>query len=57
MRQIKKEDEKKIKISISIDRVLNHRMENDMINKSKLIDNLLKKYYDNFHSVQNKMQS
>jgi hypothetical protein len=57
MRPIKKEDEKKIKISISIDRVLNHRMENDMINKSKLIDNLLKKYYENFHSVQNKMQS
>lgn len=57
MRPIKKNDEKKVKISISIDRMLNDKMENDMSNKSKLIESLLRKYYDNIHNLQNKVQS
>ena len=36
------EKEKKIKISITIDRVINEKLENNTNNKSKYIEDLLK---------------
>lgn len=36
------EEEKKIKISITIDRVINEKLENNTNNKSKYIEDLLK---------------
>ena len=45
MRTIKKDDEKKSKISITIDREIDNKMNEEMVNKSKLIEKLLKEYY------------
>jgi hypothetical protein len=46
MKPRKKDDEKKIKFSISLNPLIFNKMESDMLNKSKLIELLLKKYYD-----------
>jgi hypothetical protein len=45
MKPRKKEEDKKIKFAISLDPKIFNRMDNDMINKSKLIETLLKEYY------------
>jgi hypothetical protein len=45
MKTIKKEDEKKIKFTISINPIFFKKMDCEMINKSKLIESLLKEYY------------
>jgi metal-responsive CopG/Arc/MetJ family transcriptional regulator len=47
MRQRKNEEDKKIKFSISLDPKLFKKMDNEMVNKSRLIENLLKEYYGN----------
>jgi hypothetical protein len=47
MKHKKKEEDKKIKFSITLNPELFKRMDNEMINKSKLIESLLKKYYEN----------
>ncbi len=47
MKPRKNEEDKKIKFAISLDRKLFKRMDNEMINKSRLIENLLKEYYGN----------
>jgi hypothetical protein len=39
--------EKKVKISITLSPDLNKKMENDLTNKSRLIEKLLKEYYGN----------
>jgi hypothetical protein len=46
MNQQKKEKEKKVKISITITPDINKKMENDLINKSRLIEKLLLEYYE-----------
>lgn len=46
MKLRKKEEDKKIKFAISLDPHIFKRMENDLINKSRLIEKLLKQYYD-----------
>jgi hypothetical protein len=46
MRPRKKEDDKRIKISITLTPLINKKMEIDLINKSKLIEKLLTEYYD-----------
>ncbi len=45
-KQFKKEEDKKIKISITIDKKLNKRIEDDLINKSRLIEKLVKEHYE-----------
>lgn len=47
MKLKKNEEDKKIKFAISLDPKLFNRMDNEMINKSRLIETLLKKYYGN----------
>jgi hypothetical protein len=47
MKPRKKEEDKKVKFAISLDPKLFKRMDNEMINKSRLIENLLKEYYGN----------
>ena len=47
MKLRKKEEDKKVKFAISLDPKIFKRMDNEMINKSKLIEKLLKEYYDN----------
>jgi hypothetical protein len=47
MKPRKKEGDKKVKFAISLDPKLFKRMDNEMINKSRLIENLLKEYYGN----------
>jgi hypothetical protein len=42
-----KKEEKKVKISITLSPELNKRMEDEITNKSRLIEKLLKNYYDN----------
>ena len=42
----KKEEDKKIKISITLNRKLNKRIEDDLTNKSRLIEKLVKEYYE-----------
>jgi hypothetical protein len=42
-----KKEEKKVKISITLSPELNKRMEGELTNKSRLIEKLLKNYYDN----------
>lgn len=37
--------DKRIKVSITLNPEINQRMENDLVNKSKLIESLLIKYY------------
>ena len=45
MKQRKKEEDKKIKFAISLDHKLFKRMEDDITNKSRLIETLLREYY------------
>jgi hypothetical protein len=45
MKLRKKEEEKKIKFAISLDPKLFKRMEDDVTNKSRLIEILLREYY------------
>jgi hypothetical protein len=47
MKVRKKPEEKKVKFAISINPMIFKRMNDEMINKSKLIEILLKKYYEN----------
>jgi hypothetical protein len=47
MKPKKQEEDKKVKFAISLDPKIFKRMDNEMINKSKLIEKLLKEYYDN----------
>ena len=47
MRSLKKPEEKKVKISITLCPELNKKMDNELINKSRLIEKLLKSYYGN----------
>jgi hypothetical protein len=42
----KKEEDKKIKFAISIDPKLFKRMESDLTNKSRLIEKLVREYYE-----------
>ena len=46
-RKLKKEEDRKIKFGISLDRKIFNRMTNDKIMKSRLIEKLLKRYYEN----------
>lgn len=46
-RKLKKEEDRKIKFGISLDRKIFNRMVNDKIMKSRLIEKLLKEYYEN----------
>jgi hypothetical protein len=41
----KKEEDKKVKITITISPEINKRLEHDLTNKSRLIEKLLKEYY------------
>jgi len=45
MKPKKKEEDKRVKISITLSPLLNRRMETETINKSKLIEKLLLEYY------------
>ena len=45
MKPRKNEEDKKIKFAISLDPKIFKRMDSEMINKSRLIENLLKEYY------------
>jgi hypothetical protein len=45
MKPRKKEEDKKIKFAISLDPKLFKRMEDEIINKSRLIEILLKEHY------------
>ena len=45
MKQLKKEEEKKVKISITLNPILNTRMEKELTNKSRLIEKLLTEHY------------
>lgn len=53
MKSIKKEEEKKIKISITLSPEINSRMEKELINKSRLIEKLLKNHYNENKMDQN----
>jgi metal-responsive CopG/Arc/MetJ family transcriptional regulator len=46
MKEIKKPEEKKVKISITLNPDLDKRMENELTNKSRLIEKLLREYYE-----------
>jgi hypothetical protein len=46
MRIKKNDDQKKSKISITIDKMIDEIMNKEMVNKSRLIEKLLKEYYD-----------
>lgn len=45
MKPFKKEEDKKVKISITLDYKLNKRIDDDLINKSRLIEKLIREYY------------
>ena len=45
MKQLKKEEEKKVKIYITLNPILNTRMEKELTNKSRLIEKLLTEHY------------
>lgn len=47
MKTKKENHAKKVKISITLNPGINLRMENDLINKSRLIEKLLLEYYEN----------
>jgi metal-responsive CopG/Arc/MetJ family transcriptional regulator len=47
MKEIKKTKEKKVKISITLSPDLDKRMEDELTNKSRLIEKLLREYYGN----------
>jgi len=46
MRPTKKQEDKRIKISITLSPLINGKMETELINKSKLIEKLLIEHYD-----------
>jgi len=45
MRPTLKEEDKRVKVSITLTPEINKKMENDLTNKSKLIEKLLREYY------------
>ena len=45
MRKFKKNEDKKIKISITLNPAINNRMEKELTNKSRLIEKLLTEHY------------
>jgi hypothetical protein len=45
MRPTLKEEDKRVKVSITLTPEINKKMEDDLTNKSKLIEKLLRKYY------------
>ena len=47
MKPRKKEEDKKIKFAISLDPKLFKKMDDEIINKSRLIENLIREYYGN----------
>jgi hypothetical protein len=47
MKELKKFEEKKVKISITLSPDLDKRMEDELTNKSRLIEKLLRQYYGN----------
>lgn len=47
MKELKKDEEKKVKISITLSPDLDKRMEVELTNKSRLIEKLLREYYGN----------
>jgi hypothetical protein len=47
MKELKKDEDKKVKISITLSPDLDKRMEVDLTNKSRLIEKLLREYYGN----------
>jgi hypothetical protein len=47
MKPRKKEEDKKVKFAISLNPKLFKRMEDELINKSSLIEKLLREYYGN----------
>jgi hypothetical protein len=47
MKPRKKEEDKKVKFAISLNPKLFKRMEDELINKSALIEKLLREYYGN----------
>lgn len=46
MRPKLNDSQKRVKISITLSKKINEKLENDLVNKSKLIDKLLSDYYD-----------
>ena len=46
MRLRKNEKEKKVKFTICVSPIFYQRMEDELIKKSRLIENLLKEYYE-----------
>jgi hypothetical protein len=47
MRPKLKDEDKRVKISITLNKKINERLESDIVNKSKLIEKLLIDYYGN----------
>jgi hypothetical protein len=47
MKELKKPEEKKVKISITLSPDLDKQMEDELTNKSRLIEKLLREYYGN----------
>jgi len=47
MKELKKPEEKKVKISITLSPDLDKRMDDELTNKSRLIEKLLREYYEN----------
>lgn len=47
MKELKKPEEKKVKISITLSPDLDKKMEDELTNKSRLIEKLLREYYGN----------
>jgi len=47
MKELKKPEEKKVKISITLNPDLDKLMEDELTNKSRLIEKLLREYYGN----------
>jgi hypothetical protein len=45
MRPKLKDEDKRVKISITLNKIINNRLEKDIVNKSKLIEKLLTEYY------------
>jgi len=47
MKELKKPEQKKVKISITLSPDLDKQMEDELTNKSRLIEKLLREYYGN----------
>lgn len=47
MRPKLKDEDKRVKISITLNKKINKKLEDDIVNKSKLIEKLLIEYYGN----------